>query len=41
MLERTAAAIAELEQKRACIDAALAELRLIKQTVRDLLAARA
>ena len=41
VLERTGAAIAELEQKRAHIDAALAELRLINQTVRDFLATQA
>ena len=33
-LERTSAAIAELEQKRAHIDATLAELRLINETMR-------
>lgn len=39
-LERTDAAIAELEQKRAHIDATLAELRLINETVRQQLAAQ-
>ena len=39
-LERTGAAIAELEKKRAHIDATLAELRLINAAVRDQLAAR-
>ncbi|SPE29303.1 conserved hypothetical protein [Burkholderiales bacterium] len=39
-LERTNAAIAELEQKRAHIDATLAELRLINNDVRQQLAAR-
>jgi DNA-binding transcriptional MerR regulator len=39
-LERTDAAIAELEQKRAHIDATLAELRLINETVRRQLAGR-
>lgn len=39
-LERTDAAIAELERKRADIDATLAELRLINQTVRRQLAAQ-
>jgi DNA-binding transcriptional MerR regulator len=39
-LERTSAAIAELEQKRAHIDATLAELRLINNDVRQQLAAR-
>jgi DNA-binding transcriptional MerR regulator len=38
--ERTDAAIAELEQKRAHIDATLAELRLINETVRRQLAAQ-
>jgi len=38
-LERTGAAIAELEQKRTHIDATLAELRLINDTVRRQLAA--
>lgn len=38
-LDRTNAAIAELEQKRAHIDATLAELRLINETVRAQLAA--
>lgn len=41
VLERTGAAIAELEQKRVHIDAALAELRLINQTVRTALATQA
>jgi DNA-binding transcriptional MerR regulator len=36
--DRTDAAIAELEQKRAHIETTLAELRLINQTVRDSLA---
>ena len=40
VLKRTDAAIAELEQKRAHIDAALAELRVINQTVRAALAAK-
>ena len=39
VLARTDAAIIELEQKRAHIEATLAELRLINQTVRDSLAA--
>lgn len=39
-LERTDAAIAELEQKRVHIDATLAELRLINETVRSQLAAK-
>ena len=39
-LERTGEAIAELEQKRAHIDATLAELRLINETVRRQLAAQ-
>jgi DNA-binding transcriptional MerR regulator len=39
-LERTGAAIAELERKRAHIDATLAELRLINETVREQLAVR-
>ena len=39
-LERTGAAIAELEKKRAHIDATLAELRLINAAVREQLAAR-
>jgi DNA-binding transcriptional MerR regulator len=39
VLARTDAAIAELEQKRAHIDATLAEMRVINQTVRDSLAA--
>jgi DNA-binding transcriptional MerR regulator len=38
-LDRTNAAMAELEQKRAHIETTLAELRLINQTVRDSLAA--
>jgi DNA-binding transcriptional MerR regulator len=38
-LERTDAAIAELEQKRAHIEATLAELRVINDTVRRQLAA--
>jgi DNA-binding transcriptional MerR regulator len=38
--DRTDEAIAELEQKRAAIDATLAELRLINQTVRTALASR-
>jgi DNA-binding transcriptional MerR regulator len=38
--DRTNAAIAELEQKRAHIDATLAELRLINETVRQQLAAQ-
>ena len=38
VLARTDAAIAELEQKRAHIEATLAELRVINQTVRDSLA---
>ena len=37
--DRTDAAIAELEQKRAHIETTLAELRVINQTVRDSLAA--
>ncbi len=37
--DRTGAAIAELEQKRAHIETTLAELRVINQTVRDSLAA--
>ena len=41
VLQRTDAAIAELEQKRAHIDATLAELRLINQDARGRLAARA
>jgi DNA-binding transcriptional MerR regulator len=41
VLGRTDAAIAELEQKRAHIDATLAELRVINQAVRDKLAAQA
>ena len=40
VLERTGRAIAELEQKRAHIDATLAELRLINETVRRGLAGR-
>ncbi len=39
-LERTSAAIAELEQKRSHIDATLAELRLINENVRRQLQAR-
>jgi DNA-binding transcriptional MerR regulator len=39
-LERTDRAIAELEQKRAHIDATLAELRMINATVRQQLAER-
>ena len=39
VLERTDAAIAELEQKRAHIEATLAELRVINDTVRRQLAA--
>ena len=39
-LERTDAAIAELEQKRAHIEATLTELRLINQNVRQQLAAQ-
>ncbi|ALT78201.1 MerR family transcriptional regulator [Paucibacter sp. KCTC 42545] len=39
-LERTDVAIAELELKRAHIDATLAELRLINETVRGQLAAK-
>lgn len=39
-LERTDQAIAELEQKRAHIDATLAELRMINKTVRQHLAAQ-
>ena len=39
-LERTSAAIAELEQKRAHIDATLAELRLINETMRQQLAGK-
>jgi DNA-binding transcriptional MerR regulator len=35
VLDRTTAAIAQLEQKRAHIDATLAELRLINETVRQ------
>lgn len=38
VLQRTGQAIAELEQKRAHIDATLAELRVINQTVGDQLA---
>ena len=38
VLARTDAAIAELEQKRAHIEATLAELRVINQSVRDSLA---
>jgi DNA-binding transcriptional MerR regulator len=40
VLERTDAAIAELEQRRAHIDATLAELRVINRDVRDKLEAR-
>jgi len=40
VLQRTDAAIAELEQKRAHIEATLAELRLINDDVRDRLAAK-
>jgi DNA-binding transcriptional MerR regulator len=40
VLERTTAAIAELEQKRAHIDATLAELRVINAAVRDKLESR-
>ena len=40
VLERTDAAIAELEQKRAHIDATLAELRVINAEVRKQLADR-
>jgi DNA-binding transcriptional MerR regulator len=40
VLQRTDAAIAELEQKRAHIEATLAELRLINDDVRDQLAAK-
>lgn len=40
VLERTDAAIVELEQKRAHIDATLAELRVINATVRDKLEAK-
>ena len=40
VLERTTKAIAELEQKRAHIDATLAELKLINDTVRKQLEAR-
>jgi DNA-binding transcriptional MerR regulator len=39
-LERTSAAISQLEQKRAHIDATLAELRLINNDVRQQLATR-
>jgi len=39
-MERTDVAIAELEQKRAHIDATLAELRLINETVRRQLTAQ-
>ncbi|MDN3921208.1 MerR family transcriptional regulator [Roseateles violae] len=39
-LERTDAAIAELELKRAHIDATLAELRLVNESVRQQLAAQ-
>jgi DNA-binding transcriptional MerR regulator len=39
-LERTGAAIAELEKKRTHIEATLAELRLINSAVREQLAAR-
>ncbi|QPF72474.1 MerR family DNA-binding transcriptional regulator [Roseateles sp. DAIF2] len=39
-LERTGAAIAELEEKRSHIDATLAELRLINESVRQQLAAQ-
>jgi hypothetical protein len=35
VLDRTDAAIAELEQKRAHIDATLAELRVINTAVRE------
>lgn len=38
--DRTDAAIAELEAKRAAIDATLAELRLINQTVRTALSSK-
>ncbi|NRF68287.1 MerR family DNA-binding transcriptional regulator [Aquincola sp. S2] len=38
--DRTDAAIAELERKRTAIDATLAELRLINQTVRTALGSR-
>jgi DNA-binding transcriptional MerR regulator len=41
VLDRTDAAIRELEQKRAHIDASLAELRVINDTVRRALQARA
>jgi DNA-binding transcriptional MerR regulator len=41
VLQRTDTAIAELEQRRAQIEATLAELRLINDTVRAQLAARA
>jgi DNA-binding transcriptional MerR regulator len=41
VLARTDAAIAELEEKRAHIEATLAELRVINQSVRDKLAAQA
>lgn len=40
VLARTDDTIAELEQKRAHIDATLAELRVINSTVRDALAAK-
>lgn len=39
-LERTGAAIAELEEKRSHIDATLVELRLINESVRQQLAAQ-
>lgn len=39
--DRTDAAIAELERKRAAIDATLAELRIINQSVRTALAGKA
>ena len=39
--DRTDAAIAELETKRAAIEATLAELRVINQSVRTALAAKA
>jgi uncharacterized coiled-coil protein SlyX len=40
VLDRTGAAIAELETRRAHIDATLAELRLINAAVREQLEAR-
>jgi hypothetical protein len=40
VLERTGKAIVELEQKRAHIDATLAEIRLIHQAMREALGAK-